>query len=566
MKISKKSHQKHLNSQIILIVAIIVTILMSLDIGWGSYTQYQLAFENLHDSTSMLAQELIATRIFMAEKQNVINTDRDGTINFKHLNPSVVVRGISETFHGALGYTFKQTRLQVRNPVNAPDPYEQQILKKFAQNRNLTEYASVDTVNGHSSYRYMVPLYFEEDCLSCHGEPKGALDISGYPKEGAHLGDFAGAISITAPLEHTYKNLRISLIRDLLSTLILLLSLTVAIYLFIRSKVVKPLEGMADLATHYGKGDLDIPDITIANNYEIRVLQNNLHNMANNLKVLYETMESQVDERTKELRRANHALHIHQESLHQINEELTKASEVKSEFIALMSHELQTPLTSIIAYSEILMQQGADVPETSEYLFDIYQSAHHLLDLITDLLDFSKLEKNKLNLHPTFFEFSEITTILVNIFRPLIQNNNLQFSINVPSDLPVIEADKNKIKQALMNLLSNAIKFTPSGGSIHLQVLYDKDNEEIQVSISDTGRGIDANKLNQVFEKFFQVDSGSNREFGGLGLGLAVAKQMIELHSGTIWVESVLGQGSTFHFKLPILAHLNPKPTIELEG
>lgn len=566
MKIFKAFHQKHLNTQIILIITIIVTILMSAYIGWGNYNQYQLALKNLHNSTSMLAQELIATRVFIAEKQNEINLDRDGTNNFKHFNPSVAIRGISQIFNGTLGYTFKQTQLQVRNSVNAPDPYEKQILEKFVLNPSLTEYFSIDTVNEKKSYRYMVPLYYEEDCLSCHGGPSGALDITGYLKEGAQLGDFAGAISITAPLDQTYKDLKISRIRDLLSTLILLLSLTTAVYLVIRSKVVKPLEGMANLATRFGKGDLDIPDTTLADNHEIRVLQDNLYTMASNLKILYETMESQVDERTKELRSANQALHTHQESLRQINKELTKASAVKSEFIALMSHELQTPLTSIIAYSEILMQQEAGVPEASEYSFDIYQSAHHLLDLIRDLLDFSNLEKNKVNLHPTFFEFSEITTILVNIFRPLIKNNNLQLSINVPSDLPVVEADKNKIKQALMNLLSNAIKFTPSGGSIHLQVGYDNVKEEILVSVSDTGRGIETNKLNQVFEKFYQVDSGTNREFSGLGLGLAVTKQMIELHGGTIWVESVLGQGSTFHFTIPILAHLNLKPTMELEG
>ncbi|SDH32024.1 ATP-binding protein [Desulfosporosinus hippei] len=560
----KTFHQKHLNSQIILIVTFIVIGFMSVYIGWGSYNQYQLAFKNLHNSTSMLAQELIATRVFIAEKQNVINLDKNGAVNFKHFNPSVAIRGISEIFNGTLGYTFKQTRFQVRNPVNAPDPYELEILEKFAQDRSLTEYASVDSVNELKSYRYMVPLYFEKDCLSCHGEPLGEIDISGYAKEGAQLGDFAGAISITAPLDQTYKDLIISLKHNILSTLILLLSLTIAVFLSIRSKVVKPLENMANLATRIGKGDLSIPETTIAHNYEIGVLQNSLYTTANNLKVLYETLESQVDERTKELLRANQALHLHQESQYRINKELTKANEVKSEFIALMSHELQTPLTSIIAYSEILIHQGTNVPEASEYLFDIYQSAHHLLDLITDLLDFSKLEKNKVNLHPTFFEFSEITAILLNIFRPFIQNNNLQLSFNLPSDLPVIEADKNKIKQALMNLLSNAIKFTPSGGSIHLQVLYNEDKEEIQVSICDTGRGIEADKLNQVFGKFFQVDSGTSREFGGLGLGLAVAKQMIELHGGRIWVESVLGQGSAFHFTLPISC--SPKPAIELEG
>jgi two-component system sensor histidine kinase BarA len=560
LKIFGTFRQKHLNIQIILMVVIIVTLFISVYVGWGRYNEYQSALRNLHNSTAMLAQELIATRIFIAENQSILNVDRDGTVNFKHFNPSVVVRGISVIFNGTLGYTFKQTQLQVRNPVNAPDPYEKQVLEKFTENRSLTEYASIDTVSGEKSYRYMVPLYYEQDCLSCHGEPKGAIDITGHAKEGAHLGDFAGAISITAPLAQTYKDLNINRIRDLLSTLILLLSLSVAVYLVIRSKVVKPLEGMANLAARLGSGDLDIPDSIIADSYEIKVLQDNLHAMAQNLKVLYATLESQVDDRTKELRKANQALRVHQENLHRINEELAKASEVKSEFIALMSHELQTPLTSIIAYSEILMQQGTEVPETSEYLFDIYQSAHHLFDLIRDLLDFSKLEKNNVNLHLTFFEFSEITLVLESIFRPLIKNNQLQFFINVPADIPAIEADKNKIKQALMNLLSNAIKFTPAGGSISLQVTYDQNKEKLHVSVSDTGRGIEADKLSQVFEKFYQVDSSTSREFGGLGLGLAVTKQMIELHGGEIWVESVFGQGSTFHFTLPILAHPKPQP------
>lgn len=552
MQILKKSQQRYLNTQILGLVAIVITIFMSIYIAISGYHQYQLALRNLHISTSMLAQELIATRVFIAEQQDVINIDRDGTLNFKHFNPSVAIRGISELFNGTLGYTFKQTQLNVRNSVNAPDPYEQEVLEKFYQNPGLTEYYSIDYAN--KTYRYLVPLHYEEDCLSCHGGPAGSIDISGYPREGAQLGGFAGAISITAPLEPTYAELSSALIQDIVSTLILLISLSTAIYLVIRSRVVKPLESMADFAIHFGKGHLTIPHITPAESYEIQVLQNNLITMANNLKNLYETLESKVDKRTSELVKVNQALCLHQESLHRINAELTKANEVKSEFIALMSHELQTPLTSIIAYSEILIQQGVEVPESSEYLFDIYQSAHHLLDLITDLLDFSKIERNKLNLHPTFFEFSEIAAVLEQIFSPMIQNGKLQFFVDIPSTLPAIEADKNKVKQVLMNLLSNSIKFTPAGGKIHLQARYNEEEEAIQVSIMDTGRGIAQDQLQQIFQKFYQVDSGTNREFGGLGLGLAVTKQMIELHGGRIWAESALGKGSTFCFTIPITA------------
>ncbi len=368
------------------------------------------------------------------------------------------------------------------------------------------------------------------------------------------MGDFAGAISITAPLERTYKDLSSALIKNLLSTLLLIIGLSGTIYFVIHRKVVKPLEHMTDLATQFGEGNLDTPSIPEAENYEIHILQNSLSTMAANLQNLYETLESKVEDRTIELVRANNSLRNHQAKLHEINEELKKANDVKSEFIALMSHELQTPLTSIIAYSEILIQQGTEVPETSEYLFDIYQSAHHLLDLITDLLDFSKIDRNELNLHPTFFEFSEITAVLEQIFSPMMQNGKLQFSIDIPSNLPAIEADKNKFKQVLMNLLSNAVKFTPSGGKIHLQASYNEEEETIKVSVMDTGRGIPLDQLEGIFQKFYQVDSGTNREFGGFGLGLSITKHIIELQRGEIWVESTLGEGSTFHFTIPICA------------
>jgi signal transduction histidine kinase len=162
------------------------------------------------------------------------------------------------------------------------------------------------------------------------------------------------------------------------------------------------------------------------------------------------------------------------------------------------------------------------------------------------------MEKGQVKLHPTLFSFSEIIGTLVTIFHPLTEKSSLQLLFDAPDDLPMITADKNKIKQVFMNLLSNAIKFTPPGGSIYLQLLYNKQKTEFHVSISDTGIGIEADKLDYIFEKFVQIDSGTNREFGGSGLGLAVAKQMVELHGGTIWVESTVGKGSVFHITLPI--------------
>jgi signal transduction histidine kinase len=521
-------------------------------LGWDSYVQRQQALENLHTSTAILASELLYTRIFIAHNQDLINKDRDGTTHFKNLNPSVAIRGISELFNGTMGYTFKQTNLKVRNIQNSPDPFEVEMLQKLSGDRNLTEEWALDTVNDRKVFRYMRPLYYESDCLTCHGKPAGELDIAGYPKEGSTLGDFAGAISIIAPTDQMEQNLHNMLVARLLSIFTLWLTLTSLIYLIIRRRFVQPLEHMTSLAKKIGSGDLEVRDLRAMANLEIQTLYDSFRSMAENLKELHDNLELKVNERTTELATAYQTLQIHQQSLQKINEKLVEASEVKSEFIATMSHELQTPLTAIIAYAEVIMEYETKNEEVTEYIYNIYQSAHHLLDLITDILDLSIIEKGKMQLHPTVFEIAEITTVLERIFYPLIKKTSLTFNIEIPDELPVIQADKNKLKQIFMNLLSNAIKFTPVGGRIHLKVVYLNDEHNILVSVNDTGKGMPPNDFLRIFDKFSQLDSGTTKEHGGIGLGLAITRHLVELHGGTIWVESTIGKGSTFYFKLPI--------------
>jgi signal transduction histidine kinase len=527
-------------------------VLMLFHIAWESYDQRKQAMEDLHKNTAVLANELLFTRTFIAQNQDLINKDRDGTLNFKHFNPSVAVRGISELFNGTMGYTFKQTNLNVRNLQNSPDPFEIEMLQKLSGDRNLTEEWAVDTLNGHKVFRYMLPLHYESECLSCHGEPAGKPDIAGYLREGSKLGDFAGAISITAPMDQVEQHLRKTIISRLLSVLILWLTLTALIYLIIRKKFVQPLEQMTLLVEKIGGGDLTVRDINATTSLEIQTLHDSFRSMAENLKELHDNLETKVNERTKELTAAYHTLQIHQQALQKINTQLAKTSEVKSVFIATVSHELQTPLTAIIAYTEIILELGTEEEVITDYVYDIYQSAYHLLDLITDILDLSKIETGKIHLHPTVFELSEIISVLERILYHMIKRNGLSLTIELPQELPVIQADKNKLKQIFMNLLSNAIKFTPAGGSVHLKVTYLNDEQKILVSVTDTGKGISENDFALIFEKFSQLDSGTTKKYGGIGLGLVITKYLIELHGGNIWVESIVGKGSTFYFKLPI--------------
>jgi len=535
-----KLNKIRLNTLIILIVTSTVSILMAFYFSWDLYSQNKQGLNDLHNTTVLMAKQLMATHIFMENNQALINNDKNGNFEFKNLIPTVAVRQISEIFNQTMGYTFKQTRLIVRNPVNKPDPFEIDVLNKMTQNPQLTEFASIDNLNGSKVYRYMVPLYHSVACLTCHGEPKGQLDVTGHPKEGAHLGELAGAISIVAPLDGMYQNIRNRLIQDFISILILLLALTAILYLVIRKNVVRPLEDVVNLSTRLGNG-LAMPEVIPSSNYEIHVLYDSFFAMASKLRNSYSSLEAKVDERTRELLTSN--------------AELIKANKVKSEFIAMMSHELQTPLTSIIAYAEILLEEGTDNKVNTEYVYDIYESALHLLDLITDILDFSRIQNNKVRLHTSLFEVSEVGIVLEKIFQPLLKKKQLSFTLDIPAELPALEADKNKIKQILMNLLANAIKFTSDEGHLHLKVVYLPSTDEILISLRDTGRGIEKDHLLAIFDKFTQADPLTTREFGGLGLGLAVAQQMVQLHGGRIWVESVIGEGSTFYFTLPITPH-----------
>jgi signal transduction histidine kinase len=525
---------------------------MLLYLAWDSYVQRQQALEDLHKSTAVLANSLLYTRTFIAQKQELINKDQNGALHFKNLNPSVAIRGISELFNGTMGYTFKQTNLTVRNPQNSPDKFEVEMLKKLSGDRNLDEEWAVDTLNEKKVFRYMRPLYYDSSCLACHGEPAGQPDIAGFPKEGLKIGDFAGAISIVAPMEQMEANYQKMLTGRLLAMFALWLTLTSITYLLIRKNFVKPLEYMTALVQKIGQGDLEVRDPRVIGNFEIQTLYDNFQSMAMNLKELHDNLENKVSERTNELASAYQVLQAHQQQLQDINRKLAEVSEVKSEFIATMSHELQTPLTAMIAYAEIILEYGTEKQEVTEYVYDIYQSAHHLLDLIRDILDLSKVAKGKLLLHPVVFDITEITAVLERIFQPLTSRAGLTLTTEISNELPVIQADKNKVKQIIMNLLSNAVKFTPAGGSIHLKVSYLDDEEKLLVSVKDTGKGLSKDDLAFIFDKFFQVDSGTTKEYGGTGLGLAITKHLIELHGGIIGVESTLGKGSTFYFTLPI--------------
>jgi GAF domain-containing protein len=231
--------------------------------------------------------------------------------------------------------------------------------------------------------------------------------------------------------------------------------------------------------------------------------------------------------------------------------QLEVASQHKSEFLANMSHELRTPLNAIIGFSEVLTERmfGELNEKQDEYLKDIYASGQHLLSLINDILDLSKIEAGRMELEPTDFDLPSAIDNALTLVRERAGRRGIMLSRAIDERVGAIRADERKVKQVLLNLLSNALKFTPEGGRIDVRAAVS--GAMVEVSVADTGVGIAPEDQEAVFEEFRQVGT-ADKKVEGTGLGLALSRKFIELHGGRIWVKSQVGQGSTFAFTLPV--------------
>src|SRR5262249_17738394 len=231
--------------------------------------------------------------------------------------------------------------------------------------------------------------------------------------------------------------------------------------------------------------------------------------------------------------------------------QLEAASRHKSEFLANMSHELRTPLNAIIGFSEVLTERmfGELNEKQEEYLKDIYASGQHLLSLINDILDLSKIEAGRMELELADFSLPASLDNALILVRERASRRGITLGRAIDDVVGTVRGDERKVKQVLLNLLSNALKFTPEGGRIDVRAKVNDGMAEI--SVADTGVGIAPEDQEAIFEEFRQVGT-ADKKVEGTGLGLALSRKFIELHGGRIWVKSQSGEGSTFTFTLPV--------------
>ncbi|MEK7440859.1 MAG: ATP-binding protein, partial [Chloroflexota bacterium] len=258
------------------------------------------------------------------------------------------------------------------------------------------------------------------------------------------------------------------------------------------------------------------------------------------------------------------------EQLSETAERLREVDRLKSQFLANMSHELRTPLNSIIGFSRVIMK-GIDGPVTDLQVQDlaaINTSGQHLLGMINDILDLSKIEAGKMELAFEKMDLEEIIKSVMSSIGGLIKDRPIRLVPDIQTDLPPVYVDSIRVRQVLINLFSNAAKFTEQGTITVRAVLQEFDTRSmVKVSVRDTGQGIAQADLSKLFQAFTQVDGSATRRTDGTGLGLAISRNLVELHGGAIWVESVVGEGTTFFFTLPVyqpapaLPHVQPGDT-----
>ena len=262
-------------------------------------------------------------------------------------------------------------------------------------------------------------------------------------------------------------------------------------------------------------------------------------------------LAARVNDMTRELGKLYEEQQQAARQLGTLNVELRQASQAKSAFLASMSHELRTPMNAILGFTELVLDgvYGDPMPTLAEPLRDIQTNGRHLLRLINDVLDLSKIEAGRMELSLGDYAVADVVAVVHSSLRSLAAEKGLEFVAGVEDGLPTAVGDAGRITQCLMNLGGNALKFTQQG---RVEIGVERQGDRLLYRVSDTGIGISPEQLDDLFTEFRQADPTVAREFGGTGLGLSITKKFVELHGGRIWVESEPGKGSTFFFILPV--------------
>lgn len=567
-------------------IGVIMVALMAVDILWNLSLQNAQAENEAREKAEVLASEMRAAWDFVDMNQDVINRAEDGTFRTKHLVCVVAAKSISMLFTTETDYSIRFTNDTPRQAANAPDEFEQEALAAFNADPNRKAFwRVVDAGDGTRVFRYTEPLYVTESCLECHGDPVGELDQYGYPKEGMQVGQVGGAMSITEPMDIYAAGIQDSMMQQAIMVLFMMVAAFIGLYFVTSRLVLRPIDELRSAAGAVGKGDfnytLTVPDPGERPRDELAELTGEFDRMARDLEALYADLEGQVRSKTDDLMVLNDMLNYQKRELKVALDRLGDEVAYKNEFFAIVSHELRTPLTSILAYARILNADDSLAPKTREAVGEIESNATLLLNMVNNILVISKHAAKKDELLPEPVDFVDLAQFVRKALAPIAEGKDVRLTCSVAPNVPLSMADWEKLRRILENLVNNAIKYTHRGGFVRLTIGFEDGETDsrsesekadtnapdgadapagwIVMRVADDGMGIAPEELGQIFELYKQAGQSANRRYRGTGLGLAVVRDLTELHGGTVTVESRVKEGSTFTVRIPYV------PVIEEE-
>ena len=457
-------------------------------------------------------------RITYSTHKDKISTTLTDSINNKHIS-----RKLTETLETGL-----EPRIDPRKPLE-------------------------DFVSGRRQIVVMRPILNEKDCYHCHGASKKVL----------------GGIVVRLDAERTYAQVVAQRNRTIIIVIFLIPVVIILTYIMVNQLVRHPVENLADKAKKFAEGDMSVK-VDVKTEDEIGILGRTFNYMVESVASFSNKLEEEVKRKTGLLNERTRLMNL----LERANKDLRELDKLKSTFLANMSHELRTPMNAIIGYTD-LMIDGVDGPVNEDQvksLNKVANNARHLLQLINDVLDISKIEAGKMKINPKELDLKWLIASATPAFEPQMKIRGITLTVDIPDGMPLVYGDEDRVKEILINLLSNAIKFTQKGGITISSCLSERGVKPgepplfMEICVQDTGIGIKEEDLGKIFDKFVQADLTTIRQYEGTGLGLSIARGLVSLHKGIIWVTSKVGEGSRFCFTLPLRKEMLEKigePVVE---
>jgi signal transduction histidine kinase len=522
--------------------SVTIAVVFVLVFVWFSRQQENHIMEQVKKQAVILHKQIVLTRQWVADHNTVLipKTDtvrsnpflkepdlvaKDGSV-YTRLSPSVVTRHLSERAMNAGAYSFRLTNTDRLNPDNTPDELETEALKLFRSSQSEGIFRT-EKRNGKTILRYVAPLYVNENCVQCH------------MGQGYKSGDVGGCLSIFVPMDEARQAINENNAILLGGGLVFGGSLIALLFLATRTLVFKRIRDIRASMSRLSLSDMD--QRLDEKGDELKEIADFCYLLDEKLKNQHQELEKKIAEATRDLSQTN-------KSLESANKELEALNRAKSDFFSDVSHELRTPLTSIKGAIATLERKAACSDPV--YLDIIRRNSDHLIKIVVDFLDFSKLEAGQLDFNFEEGSVKEVAEDAIFSQQAIAHKKSLELLLEANEDAE-LRFDHKRICQVLINLLSNAIKFSPDQGKVTVKL--ESDDHNVRISVQDQGPGIDSKYHAAVFEKFYQVPEHNRDKIlrGSSGIGLAICKGLVKAHGGDIWVESEPKKGSCFIFTLP---------------